>query len=117
MVAESDRVCIGHHPEIPRQRILSGDVRNTLANLPSGGFAVIHCDLGDWDPAYGAELVGSIKQEFSRLLVQGGVLVSGTPVFTDDLVSLEDPCCFPQRYFFYEKKTALATLDKGIKTP
>ncbi len=103
LAAEVDKVCINQHPEIPRQNIILGDIRETLSQFAACSFAVIHCDIGDWEAGVEKKIILEVGSILANLLMPQGVLLSSIPISDDTLTEGVGVCHFKNRYFTYNK--------------
>lgn len=93
----------------PQDRILLGDVRDTLpaalARFGATG-SVIHADLGGHDLEKNSSFARQISPLIAPLLARGGMMVSSDEMFFDALIELPiPPDAIKGRCFIYRKDT------------
>ena len=87
---------VAAHPDCvpPAERLILGDMRETLPGLESrfgGRVALAHFDAGSGDAAANLALAAELTGSIVRLLCRGGVLVSDPPIAAAGLEPLPLP--------------------------
>lgn len=98
---------VAAHPDCvpPGDRLVLGDIRETLATRPPAGAALIHSDIGSGDAAATAALAAAVAPHYAQLLAPDGLVLSDQPLADARLETVPPPTGIAEnRYFLYRRR-------------